>query len=112
MIGSIGKTNIYVRNKANHEVVFIDHGADGLRPRNHIPWGAKEGNWFPALGGFFLAALVVGTGPGMVRRNKRRVLRMNAERPGSGQHGMVPHSSKDLVGLGPIVIDALTISPA
>ena len=84
MIGSVRKVRVYVRHKADHVMILIQHRADGLRPRRHVPRGTKERQWFPTFRGFLRLPLVVRTGPGMIGRNKGRIVRMYAERPCRG----------------------------
>src|SRR5581483_6047784 len=68
---------------------------------------------FLSLGrSLLLESFVVRARPGMVRRNKRRVLGMNAKRARSRQHRMMPHSAKNLVRLSLVVVNSLPVAPA
>src|SRR5215469_10358585 len=93
-------------------MIFIHHGADGLRSRRHVPGSPEERSRLSALRRFLCGSPVVGTGPGMIWRNQGRIVRMDAEGASRCQHGMVPDPAQDLVGFGLVVINARPVSPA
>src|SRR5215472_6654791 len=110
MIRSIRESQIDVGHEANHEVLFIDHRPNCLRSRA-LP-GNKWRRSGAAVRRRLLTRLVVRTRPWMIWRHKRRILWMNAEQTGSAQHRMVPHAAENLVRLGLIVVDTISVAPA
>src|SRR5579885_1134264 len=83
---------------------FIDHRADRLGSRSL--WGHKRRSRSR-----FLSCFIVRTWPGMVRKNQRRIFRMNAKRSRCGEHRMMTHAAQNLVGFCLIVVDAGAVPP-
>src|SRR3984957_7658558 len=59
-----------------------------------------------------LAVRIVRAGPRMVGRSAWRIFRTITELVGSGQYGVVAHSTKYLVCFVLIVINSFTVAPA
>src|SRR5689334_17767545 len=110
MVGGVGEVQVHIRHEADHEVLFIHHGPNGLASWS-LPRNKRSRSSSGILSGL-CASFVVGARPGMVGGNERRIVSMNPKWTGACEYGMVPHAPKDRVGLGLIVVDPDSVTPA